>query len=183
MFNTSRISLVVGNPLLWAYIFFLIRDATLSVQVDPVDPGCHTSDSCASFLLPGGLRTVAPWPYRESPDKSLTAYITKDAPAYQMDVWKPQSTPQWMTDDCTVYGFNNITAFQLCISYAGENTDRLVAGTCSYSLQELMDNLPYQGGESVPTPYFPQESVTSQAPGLTRALGPATFHSIDALQR
>jgi hypothetical protein len=75
------------------------------------------------------LGAVAPWPYGTSTDKDLTAYITKDAPAYQMDVWDAASDTEWDPNDCIGYGSpDNSTSFQLCISYADGGTDELVAG-------------------------------------------------------
>jgi hypothetical protein len=81
-----------------------------------------------SSLLPGGLKAVAPWPYKESIDKSLTAYITKDAPAYQIDIWDVPDVISRASDNCRVYGIDNVTAFQLCISYYNGRADQLVAG-------------------------------------------------------
>ncbi|KAE9379810.1 hypothetical protein N431DRAFT_458803 [Stipitochalara longipes BDJ] len=131
VFDTSAITLGVTDPTVWAYIFYLVRDATMSYPVDPVSADCSASDSCESFLLPGGLRSVTPWPYGVSTDKRFTSYITKDAPAYQMDVWDAPSDTQWDPNDCIVYGapgFDNSTAFQLCISYSDGHTDQLLAG-------------------------------------------------------
>jgi hypothetical protein len=71
---------------------------------------------------------VTPWPYSASADKSLTAYITKDAPAYQMDVWDAPSDTEWDQNSCDIYEIDNQTAFQLCISYFNGRTDQLVAG-------------------------------------------------------
>ena len=104
----------------------------MAYEVDPVNADCSISDSCTSFLFPGGLESVAPWPYRAPTGNSLTAYVTKDAPAYQMDVWDAPSATQWDPDDCTVYGGDNQSAFQLCISYSIGRSDQLVAGQCSF---------------------------------------------------
>jgi hypothetical protein len=38
--------------------------------------------------------TVSPWPFRILNDTSLTSYITKDGPAYQIDFWDAPSRNQ-----------------------------------------------------------------------------------------
>jgi len=81
-----------------------------------------------SFLLPGGLKAVAPWPYKESTDKSLTAYITMNAPAYQIDIWDVPDVNSWASGNCRVYGTDYVSAFQLCISTYNRRADQLVAG-------------------------------------------------------
>jgi hypothetical protein len=118
----------VSGPWVSSLVLSLLKDATMSFQTDPVTEDCQSSDSCMSFLLPGGLKSVAPWPYSEVADKSLTAYITKDAPAYQIDIWDVLDATIWASDDCLIYGIDNASAFQLCISSYNGRADQLVAG-------------------------------------------------------
>lgn len=118
----------LSGPSVSSLVLFLLRDTTISFQIDPVTDDCRSSDSCTSFLLPGGLKAVAPWPYKEAADKSLTAYITKDAPAYQIDVWDVPDVFSWASDDCRIYGIDNTAAFQLCISLYNDRADQIVAG-------------------------------------------------------
>lgn len=128
IYDPSMVSQGISGPWVTGLVLFLFQDTTMSLQTDPITDDCKNSDSCTSFLFPGGLGAVSPVPYRESTDKSLTAYVIKDAPAYQIDTWDVPDIISWASNDCHIYGSDNETAFQLCISSYNGHADQLVAG-------------------------------------------------------
>lgn len=104
----------------------ILKDSTVTASVNPVNPDClKAGDSCSGYLLSGGLLLVTPWPFRQNSDKTLTRYMVRDAPAYQIDVWDaPAENITWASGACKIYGSDDQTAFQLCSSLyiGGGNT-------------------------------------------------------------
>ena len=115
------------------YVLGITSDPTKTYQVPPISVDCQNDLSCSSYLILGGVWTVSPWPFRTLNDSSLTAFITKDGPAYQIDFWDAPKGIEWGTDACTIFG-SWVSAFQLCISpYSnGGVENQLVAGKSQY---------------------------------------------------
>jgi hypothetical protein len=126
VFNaTVSTSKVMNGPSLSGLVINMLRDAAITKGVDPISEVCKRNSSCVSYIIPGGLKTVSPWPYNTTDDKSLSAYIIRGAPAYQLDFWKAPYGINWASDACQIYGESD-SAFQLCMSSYGEK--QIVAG-------------------------------------------------------
>jgi hypothetical protein len=120
----------MNGPLLSGLVINMLRDATITKEVDPISELCKRNSSCVSYIIPGGPKTVSPWPYNKTDDEGLSAYITRGAPAYQLDFWKAPNGIQWVFDAFQIYGASGI-AFRLCMSPYGEK--QIVAGMCHTS--------------------------------------------------
>lgn len=133
IFNaTVSTSKVMNGAALSGLVVNMLRDATITKEVDPVSRICKRDRSCVSYIIPGGPKTVSPWPYNKTGDESLSAYITSDGPAYQLDFWNAPYGIQWASDSCELYGESGpVGAFQLCASPQGDNVT--VAGSHSRS--------------------------------------------------
>jgi hypothetical protein len=55
--------------------------------------------------------------------------MVKDAPSYQIDVdsFVAREALNLTADDCVLYGFNNDSAFQFCISFFENRAEQLAA--------------------------------------------------------
>jgi hypothetical protein len=107
----------------------ILQDPRRSITVPPFSNDCRQKgDSCKSFLLPGGLDLVSPWPYAKLNDSSLDTYVMKNAPSYQIDFWDPPENVTIAKEACSVYAATETAGFQLCLSSFGDNPDQIVAG-------------------------------------------------------
>jgi len=136
------------GPSLSSYVLGILSDYTKTYQATPISQDCQESSSCSSYLILGGVWTVSPWPFRILNDTSLTSYITKDGPAYQIDFWDAPRGIKWGTDVCTIFGPQNST-FQLCVSSYNTSgiNDQLVAGKTqsSDSIKHWSKSYPFLG--------------------------------------
>jgi hypothetical protein len=125
----------------------ILQDTRRAVEVDPINSDCiKAGDSCKSFLIPGGLDVVAPWPYQKLKDRSLDVYVTKGGPAYQIDFWSPPDNTTVPEDECSVYAASEDTGLQLCASSYPGGTGQIVAGELTefdepWEKSKLMDLL------------------------------------------
>ena len=99
------------------------QDTTVTFVQPPVSAECSNSSSCISYLIPGGLKTVSPWPYRRNNDSSLSVYAMRNTPAYQIDFWNAPYGNGWAASDCRIYGTSS-AAFQLCMDANDKNMIR-----------------------------------------------------------
>jgi len=111
------------------YVLGITSDPTKTYQAPPVGADCQSNPSCLSYLVLGGVWTVSPWPFRVLNESALTAFITKDGPAYQVDFWDAPKGIEWGTNACTIFGPWD-AAFHICISPYNNNAGeaQLVAG-------------------------------------------------------
>lgn len=111
------------------YVLGITSDPTKTYQTSPVSAGCQDDPSCLSYLVLGSVWTVSPWPFRILNDSTLTSFITKNGPAYQVDFWDAPKGIEWGTGACTIFGPYD-AAFNICISPYYNNTEEawLVAG-------------------------------------------------------
>ncbi|KAH6681681.1 hypothetical protein B0J14DRAFT_220621 [Halenospora varia] len=127
--NTTLATSKARNGILMSgLVLNMFRDATIVKEVPAISESCLRSNSCISYIIPGGTVTIAPWPWsiNHTVDSSLSAYMTKDTPVYQLDFWTaPSKGITWATDDCRFYGESS-GAFQLCVS--PQKGDQIVAG-------------------------------------------------------
>ena len=103
-----------SGPYISSLVQSLFRDPATSLPVQPINHSCNNSTlSCSSYLLPGGVISVSPWPFNiTSSDES--DYIVENGPSYQLDFWTESSPIAWLPTSCHVYGTNS-SALQLCI--------------------------------------------------------------------
>jgi hypothetical protein len=121
-----------SGPYLGSLFLYMLRDTSISIPVNPVTEGC-SAESCISYLLPGGIGNVQPWPTFETLEtKAATNYVVQRAPGYQLDFWEPQADISWSTGSCRIYGTNS-SALQLCMQTAGSyaSTGELISGESS----------------------------------------------------
>ena len=131
IFNASVATSKIGSgPLLSGLVINMLRDSTITKEVDPISELCKLNSTCVSYIVPGGPKSISPWPYNKTGDESLSAYITRDGPAYQLDFWEAPDGIEWI-DACQIYGISD-SAFQLCMSPYGEK--QIVAGRSSNTL-------------------------------------------------
>jgi hypothetical protein len=99
--------------------------------VAPKSTDCTAAgESCASWLLSGGLWTVRPFPFEDRPD---TPYLTMyDTPSYQLDFWDGPEEFNWSPSECRTYGpvtRDGQQAFQVCATSRPDNPGHIIAGT------------------------------------------------------
>lgn len=141
VFDASLISQVTGSMTISNLAENALQNSATSFVVDPVGNNCQSSGSCSSYIIPGGPLTVSPFPYVKLNDSTLTAYITKGGPAYQIDVWDAPQVPQWPQGSCHIYSPDNSNAFQLCISSFSGIENLLTAGKVSSIFLRLSNSL------------------------------------------
>ncbi|KAK6542321.1 hypothetical protein TWF694_006280 [Orbilia ellipsospora] len=106
----------------------LLRDVTISFPVDPVSAECIAAgSSCKSYIIPGGLGTVSPWPFPRLTNPEITAFQTENTPTYQIDLWDGPAGVTWAPSDCHIYGDYKINAFQICIAEYPNKPGHLVS--------------------------------------------------------
>ncbi|PVH73509.1 hypothetical protein DL98DRAFT_659361 [Cadophora sp. DSE1049] len=103
----------------------MIKDNTMTKYWPSVSPECNSKSNCTSYILPGGLKTVAPWRYLTENGSSLPVYMTRATPVYQLDFWDGPLIVQWAEKDCTLFGMYGTTgiaddAFLICITPYGD---------------------------------------------------------------
>ena len=129
IFNASLASQAGSNAMTAGLVQYAFQDTTVSFPVDPVSSNCQSSGpSCKSYLIPSGPLTVSPWPYKILDDDSLSVFMTKGGPAYQVDVWDAPGDIKWDQGTCEVFGTTNWSAFKLCVSATSTDGNQLVAG-------------------------------------------------------
>lgn len=143
----------------------ILQDLRYSMAVPPTSAACSKSAWCKSYLLTGGMMNVSPWPAVSQTDKRLTAYILKDVPSYQVDIWDmSEQTIAWDTSQCEVYFVTGLpgSGITLCISsdkIDGEDVLRIMAfacgpddpvdGSCLPPVGETMKSRLYQIGITI----------------------------------
>jgi hypothetical protein len=101
------------TPVMIEYETELLADAGYTINVEPVT--CAAADpSCSSYLLPGGLSYITPWPpssYEEYPVIEIF-----DAPALQVEIRDHISEPFSLTD-CSFFGdIEYLIAVEVCVA-------------------------------------------------------------------
>ena len=125
----STLAVINGNFGSSSLYQYLLRDSTSSIPAPPISPYCtQAGDSCVSYLIPGGLATVYPWPFARDEHYDISAFITESAPAYQIDFWKGPPNLDFNPSSCNLYGMYG-EVLQLCIASYGSITGHLVAGS------------------------------------------------------
>jgi hypothetical protein len=118
------------GPLVSSLALKFLQDTTVSIEIDPISHNCQSArSSCSSYLIPGGLQNITPWPYFQVNDSSLAFYITKNALSYQVDFWDVPTSFNWSNHvSCNIYGFDDHSAFQLCMSSGNRSKNEIAAG-------------------------------------------------------
>ncbi|KAH7418534.1 hypothetical protein BKA64DRAFT_202299 [Cadophora sp. MPI-SDFR-AT-0126] len=142
-YNPSEAALRLSNgAYLSSLALNMIRDNTITKDWPAISPECKTKTNCASYIIPGGLKTVAPWRYLAENGSSLPMYMTRDTPVYQLDFWDGPAIVQWAEKDCTLFGMYGTTgiadiAFLICMTpyedgkiLAGESPLQNVENVC-----------------------------------------------------
>lgn len=131
MYNSSIVTTAIAThgPWISSLVLNFLKDTSVSIQTDPISNRCKAAgSSCSSFLIPGGLKNVTPWPFKKTNDSSLAYYITRGTPAYQIDFWPVPTSFHWPPfSECPVYGTDENSGFQLCLSY-DEDLGETIAG-------------------------------------------------------
>jgi hypothetical protein len=133
VFDPSFIKVFEGMPgtTISGLVHYLLTDLSIAFPTTPINSSCDLFSSyCASFLIPGGVATVSPWPWGISDANDLD-YIIKNGPAYQLDFGEARGRVSWPSDACEVYG-SGAYVFQLCIEN-DQSTNELIGGEFNYS--------------------------------------------------
>jgi hypothetical protein len=78
----------------------LLADTEYTIHAEPVT--CNAADSsCSSYLLPGGLGSITPWP--PSSDEEYPVIEIFNAPALQVEIMDHVSE-SFSSSDCSVFG-------------------------------------------------------------------------------
>jgi hypothetical protein len=127
-----------SGPYISGLVQTLLRDPAISFETTPISAACQNSSlSCTSFLLPGGVETVSPWPFNiTATDESN--YIVQNGPAYQIDFGDISGDVSWNQNSCHVYG-SDTNALQLCIQNATDfgETGQLISGIYLHPSQKM----------------------------------------------
>jgi hypothetical protein len=131
VFNVSLGWIQPVFPIHYQYVSNILQDTTISVATDPISQQCKSRDTCESYLLTGGLKSISPWPYMQQNDSSLTAYMLKDIPVYQIETWETtfDRSLSWADSQCKVYASGD-DGLRICVKI-DENSGALVAGEFS----------------------------------------------------
>lgn len=108
-------SLDLDGPIINNYVVGLLSDLTKTQPTEPVDSDRKNSPSCLSHLLLGGVLTVSPWSLSTLDHTDLTAYTSKDAPAYQIEFWNASRSIEWATHAGSMFGSSD-AAYHLTVS-------------------------------------------------------------------
>lgn len=115
IFNSSQAFQLPGDFVSNSYVFNILQNPTMSVRTNAITAECRGQETCESFLLVGGLKWIAPWPYGWLSDPNLTAYITRLMPVYQLEGWNTtfDKSVSWADNECRVYDSTS-NAVQIC---------------------------------------------------------------------
>ena len=120
-FNAS-IYVPYSSYLIYSDLISLLQDQQNAIPVP--SPNGTSCDECVSYLLPGTLNGIGLLPDGDppaaTPPKGVTLYISKSAPAYQLDYY-PLSNIEFPSTACHVYG----ELMKICLMNVNED---LVAG-------------------------------------------------------
>lgn len=120
IFNTSLIPVFqeASGPVISGLVQTILRDPSISYVTQSVSPSCKASNaSCSSYLLPGGVQTVSPWPVNSTSPK-LTAYVVEGGPSYLLEFGSVSADVSWNSDACKIYASvfaSKTIPLQLCI--------------------------------------------------------------------
>jgi hypothetical protein len=97
----------VWKPEISKLVQFMLRDRSVTMEIDPISNACKKSKSCMSYLIAGPYMTVAPWPFTVE-DDSVDGFRLENAPFYQVELWDTWDTNHDLVfnppTDCTIYG-------------------------------------------------------------------------------
>lgn len=95
------------KPEISKLVQFMLRDRSVTTEIDPVSNMCKSSKSCKSYLIAGPYMTVVPWPFTVE-DDSVDGFRMENAPFYQVELWDTLDTNPDLVfnrlNDCTIYG-------------------------------------------------------------------------------
>lgn len=120
VFNTSLIPICqeASGPKISGLVQNMLSDPSISYVTQPVSTSCRLSDPpCSSYLLPGGVQTVSPWPVNTT-TPSLSTYVVAGSPSYQLDYGSLSADVSWSSDACKIYASefaSETIPLQLCI--------------------------------------------------------------------
>jgi hypothetical protein len=126
----------VWKPEISKLVQFMLRDRSVTTEIDPVSNACKKSKSCKSYLVAGPYMTVAPWPFTVE-DDSVDGFQLENAPFYQVELWDTWDTNRDLAfnkpTDCTIYGGLNATVeYSTLLCLAQQSPEGLLAaGTSS----------------------------------------------------
>lgn len=152
-YSSSTATMGVSDPFLTNMVMNIFQDLRFAMIVPPTSSVCSKSAWCRGYLLTGGLMTVSSWPTRFQPDRALTAYVMKDVPSYQVDVWDvSDQTLAWDMSQCEVYYVAGVSGsgITLCVNsdrVGGEDILRIMAFACGVDDPEDGGCLPEAGTE------------------------------------
>lgn len=69
-------------PLYNGLVLEMLRDAKITTATTLIHKNCARSETCISYMIPGGLDVVTPWPSKSRVGTSFGVYLTKDTPVY-----------------------------------------------------------------------------------------------------
>ena len=80
--------------------------------------------SCFSIFYPGGMSTIYPSPSNLQ-NATESALVVYDAPGYQLEYYRPTTTPRFDPNDCRVYLTYTVLGIGICMKQEG---NELIAG-------------------------------------------------------
>lgn len=106
----------------------LFADTTNTLPISPIS--CK-GDGCLSYLFPGSMNLIAPWPWRVPGFFDADVLIVHGVQGIQIDYWSLDSTDHLDSSDCKVYGAID-AAVMLCIASSTLDRSELIAGLKSF---------------------------------------------------
>jgi hypothetical protein len=102
----------------------MLADTEFTIRTDPVS--CDAADSsCSSYLLPGGLNSITPWP--PSVDKEYPVIEIFEAPALQVDI-VGNVTESFSSSDCSVFGTTAVSlSVEVCVAQSVVSHGSIIA--------------------------------------------------------
>jgi hypothetical protein len=112
-----------------ALAFGLVGDPELAIEVPPIN--C-TTDQCESYLFPGGLGTMTPWPPTDHADSPVVQIDS--SPASQIEFRKGIAAGDgFLASDCAVYGSEEyLVGVSFCLAQSQALLGSYIAGMLSH---------------------------------------------------
>jgi hypothetical protein len=102
----------------------LLADTEVTIRAEPVT--CDAADpSCSSYLLPGGLNSITPWP--PFIDEEYPVIEIFEAPALHVDI-VGNVTESFSSSDCSVFGTAAVVlSVEVCVAQSVVSHGSIIA--------------------------------------------------------
>jgi hypothetical protein len=127
MTTPSEVSMLLATS--YSYLF---SDPTTSFPTAPIH--C-TGGRCSSYLFPGGLGDMTPWPGHINGWDNADVILIHEVYGLQIDYWDPEPGEEIYARDCQIYG-GDYTAIIFCIAPSAVDAQYLTA--CKSHLKPVL---------------------------------------------